>query len=104
MLYFDVPDDVLVQRLSARTVCEKCQTPYTGVEPGSPCTKPGCGGRLVRRKDDEPEAVRNRLAVYQRDTAPVLDWYKKDGTKVAAVDAVGTVDEVRARALRALGL
>ena len=104
VLYFDVPDDVLVQRLSARTVCEKCQTPYTGVEPGSPCTKPGCGGRLVRRKDDEPEAVRNRLAVYQRDTAPVLDWYKKDGTKVAAVDAVGTVDEVRARALRALGL
>ena len=48
VLYFDVPDDVLVQRLSARTVCEKCQTPYTGVEPGSPCTKPGCGGLPAR--------------------------------------------------------
>jgi len=104
VLYFDVPDDVLVQRLSTRTVCEKCQTPQTGLQPDSPCPKPGCGGRLVRRKDDEPEAVRNRLAVYQRDTAPVLDWYAQDGTKVATVNAVGTVDEVRARALKALGL
>ena len=59
---------------------------------------------LVRRKDDEPEAVRNRLQVYERDTAPVLDWYQRDGTKVARVDAVGSVPEVTGRALRALGL
>src|SRR5437763_11531808 len=73
VLLFDVEDDELVKRLSTRTVCEGCQTPYMGREPGSTCEK--CGGRLVRRKDDEPEAVRNRLARHPRQTAPAIDWY-----------------------------
>jgi adenylate kinase len=103
VLYFDVPDEVLVERLSGRTVCERCQTPYQGREPGTRCDKAD-GGVLVRRKDDEPEAVRHRLAVYERDTAPVLEWFRGHGTTVARVDAVGSVPEVTARALRALGL
>jgi adenylate kinase len=101
VLAFDIDDDEIVRRLASRTVCEKCQTPYTGREPGSACDK--CGGTLVRRKDDEPEAIRNRLSVYQKQTAPVLDWYKKSGTKVAVIDAVGDVKDVTARALGALG-
>jgi adenylate kinase len=100
VLAFDIDDDEIVRRLASRTVCEKCQTPYTGREPGTACEK--CGGTLVRRKDDEPEAIRNRLAVYQKQTAPVLDWYKKSGTKVAVIDAVGDVEDVTARALGAL--
>jgi adenylate kinase len=100
VLAFDIDDDEIVRRLASRTVCEKCQTPYTGREPGSTCDK--CGGTLVRRKDDEPEAIRNRLSVYQKQTAPVLDWYKKNGTKVAVIDAVGDVKDVTARALGAL--
>jgi len=103
VLYFDVPDEVLVERLSGRTVCERCQTPYQGREQGTRCDKAD-GGVLVRRKDDEPEAVRHRLAVYERDTAPVLEWFRGHGTTVARVDAVGSVPEVTARALRALGL
>ena len=99
---FDVENDEIVQRLSGRTVCERCQTPYTGREVGSTCSN--CGGRLVRRKDDDPEAVRTRLRVYDQDTAPVLAWYKQDGTKVAVIDAMGSVDEVSARVLKALGL
>jgi adenylate kinase len=101
VLTFEVPDDELVRRLSGRTVCESCQTPYTGREPGSTCDK--CGGKLVRRKDDEPEAVRNRLAVYQRQTAPVIDWYRRDGTRIVAIDAVGSTRDVLNRALTALG-
>ena len=101
VLVFDVDDDELVQRLGSRTVCEQCQTPYQGREPGTPCDK-GDGGRLVRRKDDEPEAVRNRLAVYQRQTAPVLAWYQEHGTRIATVNAVGSVDDVTRRALDAL--
>ena len=104
VLCFDIADEEIVQRLSERTVCDTCQTPYTGREPGTPCTKPGCAGKLVRRKDDEPDAVRNRLAVYQRQTAPVLDWYRTHGTRIATVNAVGTPDEVTRRALQALGL
>jgi adenylate kinase len=101
VLCFDIDDDEIVRRLSGRTVCEKCQTPYTGREPGTPCDKQD-GGVLVRRKDDEPEAVRNRLVVYERQTAPVLQWYRDHGTKVAVIDAVGSVQEVTSRALGVL--
>jgi adenylate kinase len=100
VLCFDIDDEEIVRRLAGRTVCESCQSPYTGRAPGTACDK--CGGRLVRRKDDEPEAIRNRLAVYQRQTAPVLEWYQQHGTRVAVIDAVGSVQDVTARALGAL--
>jgi adenylate kinase len=100
VLVFDIEDDELVRRLSSRTVCEQCQTPYTGQAAGARCDK--CGGTLIRRKDDEPEAIRNRLAVYQRQTAPVLEWYRANGTPIASVAAVGTVDDVTRRAVDSL--
>lgn len=101
VLLFDVDDDELVKRLSTRTVCESCQTPYMERDPGTRCEK--CGGRLVRRKDDEPEAIRNRLEVYRTQTAPVIDWYGDQKMKVLKIDADGSVDEVTSRALEALG-
>jgi adenylate kinase len=102
VLIFEINDDQLVERMSGRVVCESCQTPYTGRMPDEPCEK--CGGRLVRRSDDEPEAVRNRLRVYRDQTAPVVDWYEKrgNGTKVHHIDAGGFVDEVTSRALKVL--
>ena len=102
VLCFDIEDDEIVRRLASRTICESCQTPRADAQPGDPCAQPGCTGRLVRRKDDEPEAIRNRLDVYRRQTAPVLQWYKDHGTKVATIDAVGSVQDVTARALGAL--
>jgi len=101
VLLFDIESDEIVRRLGGRTVCEKCQTPYTGRQAGERCEK--CGGTLVRRKDDEPEAIRNRLAVYEAQTAPVFDWYKRSGTRVASVNAAGSVPDVSSRALKALG-
>lgn len=101
VVIFEVPDAEIVRRLSSRTVCEACQTPYTGLAPGSGCAR--CGGKLVRRRDDEPEAVRNRLAVYRRETAPVIEWYKNHGARVVSVDAVGPVETVLSRVLAALG-
>jgi adenylate kinase len=103
VLVVDVPDDVLVERLSGRTVCDVCQTPYTGMSAGTSCPK-GDGGTLTRRKDDEPEAVRNRLTVYQNQTAPVIEWYKSNGGALKFVDGVGTLDDVLARFRRALNL
>jgi adenylate kinase len=100
VLLFEVPDDELVRRLSGRTICEQCQTPFTGREPGTACPK--CGGRLVRRTDDEPDAVRRRLQVYREQTAPVIDWYRRNGTPLVAVNAVGSPDEVTERVVRAL--
>jgi adenylate kinase len=105
VLLFDVDEDELVRRIGARTVCESCQTPYTGREPGTTCER--CGGRLVRRKDDEPEAVRHRMRAYRVQTKPVIDWYRcrseeSNGPRFVEVDAMGEVDEVTLRVLSAL--
>jgi adenylate kinase len=99
VLVFAIDDDVLVRRISERTVCDACQTPYTGHLPGSACPK--CGGKLVRRADDEPNAVRQRLKVYHAQTAPVITWYATHGVRVVPIDAVGTRSEVQSRVLRA---
>lgn len=102
VLVFDVDDAELVKRLSGRTTCDVCQTPYTGREPGTACPKHD-GGTLVRRADDEPVAIRHRLEVYRMQTKPVIDWFERNKAIVVHVNAVGELDEVQARALKALG-
>ncbi len=99
-LLFDVGDDELVKRLSGRTVCDTCQTPYMGLEPGTRCNK--CGGTLVRRKDDEPESIRNRLKVYRDQTEPVIEWTKEKKMNLVEIDATGDLDEITERAMKAL--
>jgi adenylate kinase len=61
-------------------------------------------GTLVRRKDDEPEAIRTRMQVYRDQTAPVVDWYAAQGARMVSIDALGTLEEVETRVLRGLGL
>ncbi|HUQ48478.1 MAG TPA: adenylate kinase [Gemmatimonadaceae bacterium] len=99
-LLFDVPEDELVNRLGGRVVCENCQTPYKGLEPGSACAK--CGGKLVRRKDDEPESIRNRLKVYEAQTAPVIEWTKQKKMDLVKIDATGDIAEITERTMKAL--
>lgn len=99
-LLFDVADDELVKRLGGRVVCDSCQTPYKGLEPGTKCEK--CGGTLTRRKDDEPESIRNRLNVYREQTEPVIDWVKERKMGLVKIDATGDLDEITERAMKAL--
>ena len=105
VLVFDAADEELVRRLGGRTVCDSCQTPYMGREPGTKCEK--CGGTLIRRKDDEPEAIRNRLRVFQEQTAPVLQWYRVQeemgGPRVVHINAIGPVELVESRVRKAVG-
>lgn len=92
-----VPDDVLVDRLSGRWICRTCQTPYN-VNTNPPKVPGVCdidGGELYQRADDTPDAVRNRLAVYAADTAPVANYYADEGTLVT-VDGDQELAEVRA--------
>ena len=102
VLLFEVDEEELVRRLSGRTTCDACQRPYLGRAPGEPCTE--CAhtpaGTLVRRKDDEPEAIRTRMQVYRDQTAPVVDWYGTHGARMVPIDALGTLEEVEARAKR----
>jgi adenylate kinase len=101
VVVLEVPDEEIVRRMSSRTVCSNCQTPYSDRKPGDACDN--CGGTLVRRSDDEPEAVRNRLRVFAEQTAPVLAWYDRSGARMAVVNAAGKVEEITQRVLHALG-
>jgi adenylate kinase len=90
----ELPDDLVVERLSARRVCEGCGTIYTDVDPSAEagvCAK--CGGRVVQRSDDTPEAIRARLAAYERDTRPLVDFYRARDLLVA-VDGDQSVETV----------
>jgi adenylate kinase len=81
-----------------------CQRPFFGRQPGETCEEGGQTGTLVRRKDDEPEAIRKRMQVYRDQTAPVIDWYAHQGANMVRVDALGSLEEVEARMQSALGL
>lgn len=73
----EVSDEAVVERLAGRRVCRDCQAMYhiefTPPAVAGKCDK--CGGELVRRADDEPETVRNRLFVYTKQTAPLIGYY-----------------------------
>ncbi|MCX5756704.1 MAG: adenylate kinase [Gemmatimonadetes bacterium] len=106
VLLFEIADEELVGRLSARVVCEACQSPFMGRQPGerhADCLKDP-KGTLVRRKDDEPEAIRNRLTVYGVQTAPVIGWYREHGANMKSIAALGTVDGVTALVNAAAGV
>ena len=78
VLYVDVPDDVLVGRLSERLICRECQVPFhRTAKPFRVCPVGRCNGEhLHQRPDDAPDTVRARLATYHRQTAPVIDYYR----------------------------
>ncbi|MEO6779187.1 MAG: adenylate kinase [Gemmatimonadaceae bacterium] len=101
VLLFEANHAELIRRLSSRTTCDVCQTPFRGHEPGTACPR-NDGGRLMRRKDDEPDAIQNRLNVYEEQTAPVIAWYETHGIPVRRIDAIGDVKDVTARATAAL--
>ena len=104
VLLFEIDEDELVRRLSGRTTCDTCQRPFFGRQPGETCEEGGTVGTLVRRKDDEPEAIRKRMQVYRDQTAPVIGWYENHGANLVRVDALGSLEDVEARVLSALGI
>lgn len=71
----DVPEQELVRRLGSRRICRNCGTnadPFDGAD--RRCAR--CGGELVQRTDDSEDIVRNRLTVYERDTKPLVEYYR----------------------------
>ncbi len=77
----EVSDETIEERMSGRRVCEHCGASYhiKAVPPRTEGVCDVCGGKLVTRKDDAPETVKNRLAVYHRETEPLKDFYRERG-------------------------
>jgi len=79
VILIDVPEDELVQRISGRRSCTECGKLYHIAfdPPQSPGVCDVCAGALMQRSDDNEETVRNRLAVYRRQTEPLVGYYRQ---------------------------
>jgi adenylate kinase len=96
----DVPRDIVLDRLAGRRVCESCQRVYhVNMPPAHDWTCDTCGGRVVQRDDDSEEAIDRRLELYERETVPIIEYYRERG-KLQVVDGVGEGDDVYERILK----
>lgn len=80
----EVPDQVIIERLTGRIVCEQCGAPYHRVanppKHDEICDR--CGGKLIQRKDDSKEVVLDRLKVFHEQTEPVKTYYQEKGSLI----------------------
>ncbi|MDA8365452.1 MAG: adenylate kinase [Actinomycetota bacterium] len=98
----DVPTNQVLRRLAARRVCVDCGANYSLSQPPLiNWTCDVCGGEVVQRPDDTEEAISRRLELYERQTAPLIEWYE-DRSQLATVNGSGAPDTVTRRILRAV--
>ena len=105
VVLMDLDFDILMKRLTGRRTCSKTGA-VLNIYFSSPAELEACrkaGGELVQRDDDNEATIRNRLQVYERQTAPLVDYYRKKGL-LETVVATGDVDVVYARLKNAIGL
>ena len=104
VISIEISDEVIMNRMSGRRVCEHCGASYhlVAVPPKAEGVCDKCGGKLIQRHDDEPETVKARLEVYHKETEPLKDFYEKRGL-LKSVENQPTVAETSQAILRALG-
>ncbi len=92
---FNVPEEVLKDRICGRRVCKNCGAPYhvTNLKPKVEGVCDLCGGELIQRKDDNEEALKTRLDEYHRQTEPLIEFYSKKGN-LHTVDGTAPLDEL----------
>ena len=103
VLELQVEDNVIVERMSGRRVCEKCGASYHILNKKSKvegvCDL--CGGKTVIRKDDQPATVLDRLKAYHEQTEPLVDFYRTRG-KLAEIKFCPSIEETTAEVMKAL--
>lgn len=101
----ELSDEEVESRMTGRRVCTGCGASYHIV--ANPTKVEGvcdlCGGQVTTRKDDAPETVRNRLAVYHQSTEVLKDYYKSTG-KLRVIDGSQPIEDVFQDILRAIGV
>ena len=97
-----VPTAIVLERLASRRVCTDCGANYSVDAPpkyGWVCDN--CGGDVVQRADDTPEAIQKRLDLYERETAPLIEWYA-DRDLLVEVDGLGAAEDVTSQLILAI--
>lgn len=99
-LYFEIPEDIAIERLTGRRVCKKCGANFhiKNIPPKKEGVCDKCQSELFQRPDDKLETVKNRLKVYELQTRPLIEYYTKKGIlkKVSgALDVKDLFEELR---------
>ena len=99
----EVSDETIMERMGGRRVCPKCGATYhiVAVPPKKDGVCDECGSELITRKDDAPETVKSRLAVYHKETEPLKEFYRSRGVLVPVEDQ-GSVEATSAAILKLL--
>ena len=100
---FKASEETIIQRISGRRTCKQCQAIFhvTNIPPKVEGVCDKCNGELFQRDDDKPEAVKKRLAVYQEQTAPLIDYYNDKGL-IVDIDTEKPIPEIVADSLAAI--
>ena len=102
-LSIDVPKDDLMKRLTGRRTCKKCQQMYnvyfSAPKKDGVCDK--CGGEFFQRDDDKEETIKKRLDVYEAQTAPLIDYYKKKGM-LKSISGTGSIEDIFSKVCAAI--
>lgn len=95
VINIDVQDEVIINRLGGRRVCPACQAVYhvDWLNGSNNCKN--CSTELMQRKDDNVQTIKDRLSVYSKQTAPLIDYYK-NVNKLHSVDGAMSMDEITA--------
>jgi adenylate kinase len=103
VVHFVLPREEIVRRLSGRRNCSKCPAVYhmESIPPKRNGVCDQCGADLVQRSDDRPETVQSRLTVYEQQTAPLIEYYKRKDL-LFELDGSGSVETVQDRLLAML--
>ena len=101
VININIDFSLLMERLCGRRVCKECGESYhvSTLNGATNCSR--CGGDLYQRKDDNPETVQSRLDVYEKQTAPLIDYYTKKGV-IVNIAGEGTPEQVFADIVKAL--
>lgn len=81
IINLNVPDEIIIQRLSNRLLCRRCGAIYNKLtlKPKKDDVCDRCGGKLYQREDDKPEVIQERLNIYRKKTEPLIEYYKRKG-------------------------
>jgi len=101
IINIDVPDENIINRISKRLSCSNCGDVYNLMfkKPKKEMVCDSCGFKLHQRDDDKEEVIRNRLEVYRKQTAPLIQYYNK---KIMNVDGQQSINEVTKDILKIL--
>jgi adenylate kinase len=79
VINLDVPDTIIIERLSTRLICRNCGAIYNEhrLKPGADRTCEKCAGQLYKRNDDQPQVIQERLKAYEKQTEPLIDYYRR---------------------------